>query len=213
MAFLEVKNVTKTYDSGILIGPQSLKMDHGEIIVLTGASGQGKTSLLRMIVGLEKPESGTVHLDGKLLSGEGDWCPTQEREVGLVFQEYVLFPHLTIKDNITFGLQSLNAVERKKRMQELLQLDSYEKRFPDELSGGEKQRVALVRALAPQPKLLLMDEAFSGLHEELRLEIIKETMKVLRGVQMTMLCVTHNPKEIEPFVDRCVDMGEVIGQQ
>lgn len=175
-----------------------LKIDAGNIYCLLGPSGCGKTTALRAIAGFECVDRGTVSIDGEVVCREGFCLPAEKRSIGFVFQEYALFPHLTVRENIEFGLSSLSRAEKDQRVTFWLQklgLGESEKSYPHELSGGQRQRVALARALAPRPKLLLLDEPFSSLDRSLREELELEVRDLLKQEGITALWVTHNDQE------------------
>jgi iron(III) transport system ATP-binding protein len=185
----------------------SLAMQAGDLGVLIGPSGCGKTTLLRAIAGLERATSGSIHIEGKLVSDAKQHTPPEDRRVGMVFQDYALFPHLNVTHNVAFGIQHLNAAQRSARVNEVLELvglTGSQQRFPHELSGGQQQRVALARALAPRPRLLLLDEPFSSLDVELRERLATELRSILKAAQATALFVTHD--QLEAFA-----IGDVIG--
>jgi len=182
----------------------SLTLNQGDLLGLLGPSGCGKTTLLRLIAGFERPQSGTVELAGRAVCGGGLWMPPERRDVGVVFQDYALFPHLCVRDNVSFGLKTL--VRRGKlaaaQMREealraiaLVGLKGFEKRFPHELSGGQQQRVALARAIAPRPSLILLDEPFSNLDVQVRLYLRQEVRDILKSVGASGVFVTHDQEE------------------
>ncbi len=176
----------------------SLTAKTGSVTCLLGPSGSGKTTLLRIAAGMECQSSGSVLMDGREISGDTVFTPPEERGVGLVFQDYALFPHLSVLDNVLFGLKYLKRDVRREQAMKLLSrvgLDDRPGDFPHMLSGGEQQRVALARALAPRPGVLLMDEPFSGLDARLRDTMREETMSVLRETRATSIVVTHDPEE------------------
>ncbi|MCF4125206.1 ABC transporter ATP-binding protein [Methylobacterium sp. SyP6R] len=175
----------------------SLTVRPGEVMALLGDSGCGKSTLLRVVAGLEVPDSGTVRLDGRLVAGDGARVPPEERGVGLMFQDYALFPHLTVRENIRFGLkgQPPAAREAADELLEQVGLAGHAGSYPQTLSGGEQQRVALVRALAPGPRLLLLDEPFSNLDRRMRDRVREDTVALLRRTGTTALMVTHDPEE------------------
>ncbi|MEM1449857.1 MAG: ABC transporter ATP-binding protein [Planctomycetota bacterium] len=186
-----------------------LELEPGEILALVGPSGCGKTTLLRTVAGLERPQRGSVELDGALLADAETLVPPEARRIGLVFQDYALFPHLSVAANVAFGLGALPAAERRARVAELLRvvgMESFAGRFPDALSGGEQQRVALARALAPGPKVLLLDEPFSGLDASTRVRVREETRSVLRASGTAALLVTHDGDEAMHLGDRVAVM-------
>ncbi len=173
----------------------SLSLKKGEILSLVGESGSGKSSLLRVIAGFERPEGGSVTLDGLELTGTSNFTAPQQRGIGFVSQQGDLFPHLTISQNICYGMRGASRKEKAATTHTLLdqiQLPGYADKYPSELSGGEKQRVALARALALQPRLLLLDEPFSSLDTRLRKELLELTFRLLRHAQTTAIFVTHH---------------------
>ena len=186
----------------------SLGLAAGEIGVLIGPSGCGKTTLLRAIAGLERASSGTIALSGTEVSGGGSHVPPEQRRIGMVFQDYALFPHLDVGHNVAFGLQAVRGrAARQQRVAEVLELvglPGIERRMPHELSGGQQQRVALARALAPNPQLLLLDEPFSNLDVDLRERLAHEVRGILKQAKATALFVTHD--QLEAFA-----IGDQIG--
>ncbi|NQF16705.1 ABC transporter ATP-binding protein [Brevibacillus sp. HB1.3] len=211
MTFFEVKNLTFGYasGSGSVIRDFSLQMNQGEVVGLLGNSGCGKSTLLRLIAGLESPKSGRIQIDGKVLVDQGQFVEPEQRGIGMIFQDYALFPHLTVEQNILFGLHRLSKAERIVRLKEMLalvQLEGYGKRYPHELSGGQQQRVAFARALAPRPAILLMDEPFSNLDAELKTKIRDDLKQMLRAAKMTSILVTHDKADAETICDRIIRM-------
>ena len=185
----------------------SLGLAQGQIGVLIGPSGCGKTSLLRAVAGLERLAGGQVAIDGVVLGGPGVHIAAEARRVGMVFQDYALFPHLSVADNVAFGVAALPRDQRRERVQRMLDLVGLAHaadRAPHELSGGQQQRVALARALAPQPRLLLLDEPFSSLDFDLRERLAQEVRAILKASRTTALMVTHD--QLEAFA-----VGDVIG--
>lgn len=212
MTFFEVKNLTFGYASGngSVIRDFSLQMEQGEVVGLLGNSGCGKSTLLRLIAGLESPKSGRIQIDGKVLVDQGQFVEPEQRGIGMIFQDYALFPHLTVEQNILFGLHRLSKAERLVRLKEMLalvQLEGYGKRYPHELSGGQQQRVAFARALAPRPAILLMDEPFSNLDAELKTKIRDDLKRMLRAAKMTSILVTHDKADAETICDRIIRMS------
>ena len=186
-----------------------LQVPAGHIASLLGPSGCGKTSVLRAIAGFEPVRAGSIHLGEVLLSGPGTHLPPEQRHVGMMFQEYGLFPHLTAVQNVGFGLRRMGKPERDKRVQELLAvvgLANSGSKFPHELSGGQQQRVALARALAPSPALLLLDEPFSNLDAATRERLTLEVRDILRATGQTAILVTHNAQEAETMADQICRM-------
>lgn len=186
----------------------SLGLRAGEIGVLIGPSGCGKTTLLRAVAGLEPANAGEILISGQRVAGGGVDVPPERRQIGMVFQDYALFPHLDVGQNVAFGLERrMKAAERRARVQDVLELVGLagtERRMPHELSGGQQQRVALARALAPRPQLLLLDEPFSNLDVDLRERLAHEIRVILKAAQATALFVTHD--QLEAFA-----IGDVIG--
>ncbi|MDP3834336.1 MAG: ABC transporter ATP-binding protein, partial [Hydrogenophaga sp.] len=185
----------------------SLGLRAGDIGVLIGPSGCGKTTLLRAVAGLERASGGSITLEGETVSDGKSHMPAEQRRIGMVFQDYALFPHLDVGRNIAFGIHRLPRAEREARVAEVLRLvglAGMEARFPHELSGGQQQRVALARALAPRPRLLLLDEPFSNLDVDLRERLAHEVRGILKAAGATALFVTHD--QLEAFA-----IGDVIG--
>lgn len=186
-----------------------LQVPAGHIASLLGPSGCGKTSVLRAIAGFEPVRAGSVHLGEVLLSGPQVHLPPEQRRVGMMFQEYGLFPHLTAAQNVGFGLRRMAASERGQRVQQMLDmvgLAAAGSKFPHELSGGQQQRVALARALAPSPALLLLDEPFSNLDATTRERLTREVREILRAAGQTAMLVTHNAQEAETMADQICAM-------
>ncbi len=212
---LTLEKVTRRFGRKIALQDIDLDVQPGEIVALLGQSGCGKTTLLRIAAGVDAPTSGRVLLDGREVASPTVFVPPEKRSVGLMFQDYALFPHLTVQKNVMFGL---TALDRKARAEEaraalarvgLLHLaDSY----PHEISGGEQQRVALARAIVPRPGVLLMDEPFSGLDSRLRDSVRADTLSVLREAGATAVIVTHDPEEAMRMSDRIVLMrnGRIV---
>jgi iron(III) transport system ATP-binding protein len=180
----------------------SLRVAEGEILALLGPSGCGKTTTLRLIAGLETPDSGTITLRGRSVAGPGHAVPPEERGVGIVFQDYALFPHLTVGDNVGFGLARAARRDRVAEVIDLVGLGGLAARYPHELSGGQQQRVALARALAPAPAVMLLDEPFSNLDADLRAQMRDEVERILRSSATTAIFVTHDQEEAFTLADR-----------
>ncbi len=179
-------------------------IDDGEIVCLLGRSGCGKTTLLKAVSGLAQPIEGTISLHGQQVSSSSGMLPPEERGIGMIIQDYALFPHLTVQDNISFGLSNLTASESQYRVQEMLELVNLQglhKRYPHELSGGQQQRVAIARALANKPSLLLLDEPFSNIDSQVRQHLVREIRDILKQQQVAGLFVTHSREEGFAFAD------------
>jgi iron(III) transport system ATP-binding protein len=207
MSLLSLEQLTKYYPSQALpaVDRLSLELEKGEILALLGPSGCGKTTTLRLIAGFERPDAGLVEIDSRAMSDGHVFVPPEQRGVGVVFQEYTLFPHLTVEENILFGLRKLRAQERAQRSGEMLEmvgLAAFARRYPHELSGGQQQRVALARALAPRPAILLLDEPFSNLDADLRTHMLHEVYTILRELGTTAIFVTHDHEEAFMVADR-----------
>ncbi len=212
---LELEAVHHQFDGTVVLDGVDLSVDDGEILCLLGASGSGKSTLLRVVAGLEPLQQGRVLFAGDALATPGDEPPAEQRCFGLVFQDHVLFPHLSVADNIGFGLNELPSTERDVRVQQQLQavgLASFAKRYPHTLSGGQQQRVALARALAPQPRLMLLDEPFASVDSTLRRQLREETRRALRTAGIPAIVVTHDAEEAMELADRIavIDAGKIV---
>lgn len=202
---LSFENISHGFDRGDILNDINLELGVGEIICLLGPSGCGKTTLLRIGAGVERPRQGRVLLDGRMVSGPGVFVPPEQRAVGLMFQDFALFPHLTILENILFGLKKLpreQALTEARGALARVGMHAFEGVYPHMLSGGEQQRIALARAIAPRPAVLLMDEPFSGLDRRLRSVVRDETLGVLKDTRASALMVTHDPEEALGMADR-----------
>jgi iron(III) transport system ATP-binding protein len=208
---LELDHVSHAFEGGVeVLHDVSLAVVPGEILCLLGPSGCGKTTSLRLAAGLEECQRGRVLINGQVVSDGRIHVPPEDRGIGMVFQDTALFPHLTVAQNIGFGLSQMNEERRKARINEMLRqvsMDGYADAFPHVLSGGQQQRVALARALAPEPKLVLLDEPFSGLDAQLRALIREESLALLKAHGATTLVVTHDPEEAMYVADRIVVMN------
>jgi iron(III) transport system ATP-binding protein len=201
---LVVDNLSLRFARHTVLQQVSFRLANGRIGCLLGPSGCGKTTLLRAIAGFEPIVSGTVSLAGEVVSSPGKLVLPERRRIGMVFQDFALFPHLSVADNISFGLRGMSSEERRQRVTELLHLvnlDGYQKRYPHQLSGGQQQRVALSRALAPKPRLLLLDEPFASQDVELREALAQEVRSILIKEQMTAILVTHDQNEAFAMAD------------
>ena len=188
----------------------------GRSVACLVPSGCGKSTLLRSIAGFEKVKSGDISMRGQMLSSAAYCMPTEERNIGMVFQDIALFPHLTIAENIAFGIRKWSKEEQQKRISELLELvglSGTETRYPHSLSGGQQQRIALARAMAPKPDLLLLDEPFSGLDANLRETLVPEIRDILKQEQMSAILVTHDQMEAFAMADKVAVMQQGVIQQ
>jgi iron(III) transport system ATP-binding protein len=190
----------------------SLSVLRGEVLALLGSSGCGKTTTLRMIAGLETLDGGCIEVDGALVAGAGRHEPPERRKIGMVFQDYALFPHLSVGGNVSFGLPRGGSRRRVEEVLDLVGLAGYADRMPQDLSGGQQQRVALARALAPNPKILLMDEPFSNLDPDLRVAVRGEVKDILTAAGATAVLVTHDQEEALSMADQVAMMvgGEIV---
>ncbi|BAO30233.1 ABC transporter ATP-binding protein [Sulfuritalea hydrogenivorans] len=204
MPLLEVDHVSHAYGKHAVVRDLSFDLAPGQIACLLGSSGCGKTTMLRLIAGFEMPAAGSIRLNGVTIASAKTQLPAEARRIGMVFQDYALFPHLSIADNIGFGLREQSALATRRRIEEMLELIGLSDRgarYPHELSGGQQQRVALARALAPQPHLLLLDEPFSNLDVELRERLSLEVRDILKRANMAAMLVTHDQNEAFAVAD------------
>ena len=202
---IRCEGVTKAFGSSPVVSDVSLALRPGEILVLVGPSGSGKTTLLRLVAGFEVPDGGSILLEDKLVFGAGAWVPPEARHLGMVFQDYALFPHLKVSQNVAFGLKGWSKDTKASRTHEMLamvHLDHLTDRYPYQLSGGEQQRVALARSLAPSPLAILLDEPLSNLDPQLRAQLRREVKSVLSSSGVTALYVTHDQDEALYIGDR-----------
>ena len=199
---LEIKDLTFAYNKKEenIVENFSLKVKKGEVVALVGASGSGKSTVLRLTAGLEIPDAGEIKIAGETVAAEHRFQAAEKREVGMVFQDYALFPHLSVEKNIAFGIDHLNKAQRKAKVKELLELVNlagFEKRYPHQLSGGQQQRIALARTLAPGPEILLLDEPFSNLDAELKDKIRRDLHQIIKEVGVTTILVSHDREDAE----------------
>jgi len=212
---LTLSNISKSFDNTEVLKDISLDIERGKIISLLGKSGSGKSTLLNIIAGFEQSQSGILCLNNKILSDSHSFVEPQKRNIGFVFQNYALFPHMTIFDNITFGIDRLAKEEKiqvASKLLDLVDLSGYEARYPHELSGGQQQRIALIRAMALNPELILLDEPFSGIDTMLKAQIQKELLTILKSTHKTAIIVTHDASEAMAMSDKIIYLedGEIM---
>jgi iron(III) transport system ATP-binding protein len=204
---VEVSRISRSFGLTRAVDDVTLEVRTGEIFGVLGPSGCGKTTLLRLIAGFERPQTGTVTVGGTLVAGDGTWVPPERRRIGMVFQDYALFPHLTVERNVGFGVPSGSGADTQRAL-ELVGLQHKADRHPHELSGGERQRVALARALAPGPEVILLDEPFSSLDAALRADLRREVELILRNAGASAILVTHDQEEALTLADRLALMRD-----
>ncbi len=205
---LEIKNLSHSYgETNQIIQNINLEIEKSDRVAILGPSGCGKSTLLRLIAGLEKPNLGQITIDGTVVSTEKFVVPPEKRKIGLVVQEKALFPHLSVYDNISFGIKkNIDKKAITNDLLELLKIDSLKNKYPHEISGGEQQRVALARSLAPNPKLLMLDEPFSALDKDLKGVLYEEISQVFSERGSTILLVTHDSQEAEIMTKKQMKM-------
>ncbi|MFB6122497.1 MAG: ABC transporter ATP-binding protein [Haloferacaceae archaeon] len=202
---LELDGVTKAFGPEVAVDDVSLQVRDGELLTLLGPSGCGKTTTLRLLAGLETPTEGTITIDGSVVATPDTVVPPEKRSIGMVFQDFALFPHLSVAENVAFGLTDVPDAVAESRVDELLDLvglDGMADRTPNQLSGGQRQRVALARSLAPEPEILLLDEPFSNLDVRLRVEMREEVRRIIKEAGVTAISVTHDQEEALTISDR-----------
>lgn len=208
---VKTKQLSKSFDEyNTAVHQLNLDVRDGEILALLGPSGCGKTTILRLIAGFERPETGSILLYDQAITGDHVFTPPEHRGMGMVFQDYAIFPHLSVFENVSFGLHKKIKLEVESIVSEMLNLvglEDYAQRYPHELSGGQRQRVALARALAPRPVLLLLDEPFSNLDADLRMQMRIELRTILKKIQATAILVTHDQEEAMFMGDRIAVMN------
>ena len=210
---IRARSVTKSYGSEIVLSDFNLDVWNGSIVGILGISGSGKTTALRLLAGFDKPDSGIIEMRNRVISSEDTFLPPEERNVGMVFQDYALFPHLNVEKNISFGL-SRDEI-KSGRLDEVLSmcnLETYRNKFPQELSGGQQQRVSLARALAPKPEVILLDEPFTSLDAHMARDLREEVVSLLRQTETTAIIVTHDQEEALSVCDvvSVLENGSVI---
>ncbi|MFN1550575.1 ABC transporter ATP-binding protein [Vibrio natriegens] len=213
---LSIKNLTCHYDDQTVLESLSLEVEQGQIVCLLGASGCGKTTLLKAVAGLLPLSSGQMSLNSLIIDDGENWIPPEQRNIGMIFQDYALFPHLTVAENIAFGLKNETAQQKLLKVEEMLglvHLKGYGDRYPHQLSGGQQQRVAIARSLAYKPDLLLLDEPFSNIDTQVRHELIREIRKIFKQQGVTAIFVTHSREEAFAFSDKMAVMNNGIIEQ
>ncbi|MEJ6401630.1 ABC transporter ATP-binding protein [Yoonia sp. 2307UL14-13] len=205
---LEIRNIVKDFGGRRVVDNVDLSVMPGQVTCLLGPSGCGKSTTLRIVAGVEMQDSGTIHVDGGLICDTVYRVPPERRQIGLMFQDFALFPHLTVGQNVAFGLKRRGAAARVKGLLDKVGMAHFIDDYPHQLSGGEQQRVALARALAPKPHIMLMDEPFSGLDDRLRDDIRDETLAILKAEGAAVLLVTHEPGEAMRMADEIALMRD-----
>jgi len=204
-AHVVLENVSKSFGSAKAVSRLSISIGKGDFFSLLGPSGCGKTTTLRLIAGLERPDEGSISINGEIVSAQGKWVSPEKRGIGIVFQDYALFPHMTSAQNVAFGLKGCGRGQTRAKVEEMLSLTGLAGlggRYPHELSGGQRQRVALARSLAPSPRVILLDEPFSNLDADLREELRSETKRILKEQGATTILVTHDQEEAFSLSDK-----------
>ena len=202
MNVLEIQNLSKSYDGkNWALKDCSFQLSSGKICAVIGESGSGKSTLIRLIAGLEHPENGTIIINEKEMSSDHHIVPPQKRNIGLVFQNFALFPHLTVEENIAFGLKNKDKV---KELLQLIKMEDFSKRYPAELSGGQQQRVAIARTLALSPQLLLLDEPFSSLDSHLKADLRNEIKNIVNEIGISMVFITHDILDAIDIADEII---------
>ena len=207
---LEIFELNHSFDKEVYVLDNiNLSVKSGEILSILGPSGCGKTTLLRIIAGLEKQTNGIIKINNKIVSDQSCFIPPEKRNLGLIVQERSLFPHLTNYENILFGIKNLDDKNEIARdYLELFKIDHLKDKYPHEISGGEQQRIALARSLAPSPALLLMDEPFNALDEKLKIEMYAEIKKIFRQKNITVIMVSHDNEEVRFFSDKLITIED-----
>lgn len=212
MSFFDLEKLNFKYPNQSTGGIQdfSMTIEEGEIVALLGKSGSGKSTILRLIAGLETPQSGTLRVNHKIMFDHNINIAPQDRGIGMIFQDYSLFPHLTVLQNVMFGVPRKGKKEKEKVAMDILamvQLQDHAKKYPQECSGGQQQRIAIARALAAEPNILLLDEPFSNLDEELKKSVREEIKELLRKCKITAILVTHDQGDVSAVADRVMHIA------
>ena len=212
---LNIKSLSKSYNNRkeLVVNNINLSIERGKILAIVGESGSGKTTLIRLISGLETPNEGAITLNEKIVTSDTVFVGPEKRNIGMVFQDYALFPHLTVYENVIYGISKL--INKEKTVNEILKLVSLvglEQRYPHQLSGGQQQRVALARAIAPKPQLLILDEPFSNLDSNLRTQLREEIFSIIKKINATAIFVTHDIKDANAVADEILILkdGEIL---
>ncbi|MFE8700689.1 ABC transporter ATP-binding protein [Cytobacillus sp. FJAT-54145] len=211
--FIQLENINFKYRNSkqLTLQDVSFSINKGELVSILGKSGSGKSTILRIIAGLEVPNRGALVIGDRTMVSDTHFIQPEKRGVGLVFQDYALFPHLTVADNIKFGLRKMSRKDKLLRLEEVLHLvglSGFEKRYPFELSGGQQQRVALARTLAPNPSLIMFDEPFSNLDADLQIQIREDLRAIIKKANITSIFVTHDQSDAAALADRIIVMEE-----
>lgn len=211
MPYLELKDLNFKYPNQKYGGIQnfSMELEKGEIVALLGNSGSGKSTILRLIAGLEMAKSGTLVINGKTMIDKNQNLAPQERGIGMIFQDYSLFPHLSVLKNVSFGVKNKRKSEREKvaiDYLKMVQLQEHADKYPSECSGGQQQRIAIARALAAEPNILLLDEPFSNLDEGLKISVRTDIKKILKKCDMSAILVTHDRNDVDVVADRVINI-------
>ena len=210
---IRARSVAKSYGSETVLSDFNLDVWNGSIVGILGISGSGKTTALRLLAGFDKPDSGIIEMRDKVISSKETFTPPEERNIGMVFQDYALFPHLNVEKNISFGLSRDEIkIGRLEEVLSMCNLETYRNKFPQELSGGQQQRVSLARALAPKPEVILLDEPFTSLDAHMARDLREEVISLLRQTETTALIVTHDQEEALSVCDvvSVLENGSVI---
>ena len=207
-SILKIESLSHAYDAEKeILTNVSFKVMAGDFVSILGPSGSGKSTLLRIIAGLERQSLGRILINNQIISDENHHMPPEKRNLGLVVQDKCLFPHLDVLSNVAFGIRKKNAKNAiAKDLLRLFKIEDCEKKFPNELSGGEQQRVALARSLAPEPQILLLDEPFNALDDDLKDDLYKETQNIIKEKEMTVLMVTHDKRESQIFSNKIINL-------
>lgn len=211
--FVQLKNIDFRYQNSkeLALDDISFSIEKGEFISILGKSGSGKSTILRLIAGLEVPAGGSILINEQVMASSTQFVQPEKRGIGFVFQDYALFPHMTVANNVKYGLKKMSRKEKDHRLKEVLELvglSDYAKRYPHELSGGQQQRVALARAIAPNPSLILFDEPFSNLDADLQIQIRSDLREIIKKAGVTSIFVTHDQSDARALADRIIIMED-----